>query len=220
MATVRVPLRASAVALGVSGAAWAIGTPLHPTIFDGDVAGVVHRTESWQLIHLLVMTGSVAAIFGVTGIVASHQGRLGRRGQVVLAVTVVGAVVMAAAMFMEAFAFPVLAVHAPHLLELDGPLLGSILVRGVVAVGGAYSMGLIALGVLTARSDVAPAAGRALTATTAAFVILGLPFVPVAGLLATWAFALTHLWWSWVLWHHADTPSSLSAGWVPAPAMK
>lgn len=206
VAALHVPLRTSAVALGASGLAWAVATPFHPSIFGTDVAAVVRRTDSWQLIHLLVMAGSIAAIFGAAGIVAVHGRRLGPYGDAALGVTVVGASVTAAIMLVEAFAFPVIAERAPELLELDGPLMGPVAVRLVLALSGGWPIGLIVLGVLAARSDLAPRAGRWLVATTIGFLVLGGPFVPVLGTLATCASAAVHLWWSRILWA-ADRPT-------------
>ena len=203
MATLHVPLRLSAAALGFSGVAWAVATPLHPNIFGADMAEAVLATAAWQSIHLLVMVGAVAGIFGAAGIVAVHGRRLGPPGDAALVLTVVGASVTAAMMFAEAFAFPVLAQRAPELLELEGPLLGSVGVRLAVALAGGWPVGLVVFGVLAARSDVAPRAGRWLVATTVGFVVLAGPFVPVLGPLATVGFAVVHVWWSHILWSAA-----------------
>ena len=208
---VRVPLRFAAVSLAVSGLSWAIASPFHPSIFDGDVAGVVQRTDGWVAIHLFVMVGSAAAIPGVAGIVAAHRGQLGREGEAVLLGLGVGAVITAAIMFTEALVFPRLAADAPHLLELDGPLLGGIGPRLLIGLGGAHPIGLIVLGVLCARSDLAPRAGRALVASIIAFLAFGVPFVPIAGVLATTAYGAAHLWWAQILWSAAGDRRSLTS---------
>ena len=205
MTAIRVPLRATGAALACSGVAWAAATPLHPSIFGGDVAGVVLRTGSWEVIHVLVAVGALAAAAGVAGLVAVHGDRFEPHAGVVVGGTAVGAAVTAAIMLTEAFAFPVLAARTPELLELDGPLLGSLGVRATVVVAGLYPVGVLVAGVLAARSDVAPLAGRSLAASTVAFLVLGGPFVPVLGILATVWFAASHLWWGVVLWR-ADLP--------------
>lgn len=220
MGVVRVPLRPAAVALAVSGFSWSIGSPLHPTIFEGDVAGVVERTDGWVAIHLLVMVGSMAAIPGVAGIVAAHRGRWGAEGEVVLVGVSIGAIVTAAIMFTEALVFPALAADAPHLLELDGPMLGDLGVRALIALGGAHPIGLVVLGVLSARTDLAPRAGIALAASTVAFLALGMPFVPIAGVVATTMYGAAHLWWARIVWAAHDrerflTSSALEV--VPSP---
>lgn len=203
MAVLHVPLRFAGLAFGFSGLAWAVATPFHPNIFGVDVARVVRDAAGWQLIHLLVMAGSIAAIFGAAGVVAVHGRRLGPAGDAALALTVVGASMTVGIMFAEAFAFPVLAERAPELLELDGPLMGTVPVRLALALAGGWPIGLVILGVLAARSDLAPRAGRWLAATTVGFVVLGGPFVPVLGLVATLASAAVHVWWSRILWSAA-----------------
>lgn len=208
---VRVPLRFAAVALAISGLSWAIASPLHPSIFEGDVAGVVLRTDGWVPIHLLVMVGSMAAIPGVAGIVAAHRGRLGPTGDLVLGGVTIGAIVTAAIMFTEALVFPTLAADAPHLLDLDGPLLGDLGVRAVIGLGGAHPVGLMVLGVLCARSGLAPQAGRALVAGTVAFLVLAVPFVPVAGVVASSAFGAVHLWWARILWSDGGGRTALTS---------
>lgn len=211
MASLHLSLRWSASAFAVSGLAWAIATSLHPNIFVGDIAEAVRHTGSWQAIHLLVMVGCILAIGGAAGIVALHDGCLGRPGTWTLVGIVVGAVVIAGLMFTEAFAFPLLAEHAPHLLELDGPFLGSLLARALFVVAGAYPIGLGVLGVLAARTDVAPAAGRGLAAAVVAYLLLAAPFLPVVAIVAAWTLAAAHLWWAQVLWKAAGSP-------VPAAA--
>lgn len=224
MAVLRVPLRICAVALGFSGVAWAVATSFHPSIFGTDVAGVVRDTAAWEQLHLIVMAGSIAAIVGAAGIVAAHERRLGPCGDAALGLTVIGASVTAAIMFTEAFAFPALADRAPELLELDGPLVGSPAVRLTVAMAGGWPAGLVVLGVLAARSDLAPRAGRWLVIATVGFVVLGGPFVPVVGLLAAYGSAAVHLWWSQILWSTArravpeeSTASTPRTASLPAP---
>lgn len=215
MASIRVPLRPAAVALSFSGAAWAVAVPLDPSIFDDDIAGVVDRTASWQLIHLLVAAGAAAAVLGVAGVVAAHGERSEPYAPAIVWTTSVGAVATAGVMLTEALVFPVLADQAPDLLELDGPILGSVGVRALAVVAAAYPVGLVITGILVARADIAPAAGRSLAASTTAFIVFGGPFVPVLGVASTWWVTISHAWLAVVLWRLApgtarpDTPMSL-----------
>lgn len=201
MASIDLPLRLSAAAFGVSGLCWAIATSLHPNIFKGDLAETVNHTGSWQVIHLVVLGGCILAIGGTAGIVALHEGGLGRPGDWAFVGIVVGAVITASLMFTEAFAFPLLAETAPHLLELDGPLLGSLPLRSLLVVAGAYPIGLGALGVLAGRANVNPAAGHGLVTAVVGYLVLAGPFLPVVGIIASWALAAAHLWWAAVLWN-------------------
>ena len=205
MGTLRIPLRTAGAAMAWSGIAWAVATPFHPSIFRGDVAGAVLRTTSWQAIHVLVMTGAIAAILGIAGLITVHGGQFSAFSSVLFWGTTVGAVVTAAIMFAEATVFPVVATDAPHLLELDGALLGSPGVRLAAVVAGLYPVGLVMTGLLASRCDVAPAAGRWLAVSTTAFIVLGGPFVPVLGVLSTTAAGMVHLWWGVILWRCGST---------------
>lgn len=204
MKSLVIPVRFSAIAFGFSGLTWAIATPLHPNILSDGIAASVQGSRSWTAIHLLVMVGSVGAIFGSAGIVAVHGPLMGRAGRLAQAAVTIGAVFTAAIMFVEAVAFPELAEHAPELLELDGAMLGSPLNRALIALSGLYPAGLMMLGFIAARTDLWPAAGKTLVAATVAFIVLGGWLVPVVGVLATAVFAATHVRWGRLMWTSAS----------------
>lgn len=205
MATLEIPLRPAGVALGTSGLTWAMATPFHPSIFTDDVARVVRDTNGWVPMHLAILVGAVLAILGAGGLAAAHGDDLGPHRGAVLMLTITGAVIVAAAMAAEAVVFPILAERAPELLDLDGPLLGSWLLRATVIAGGAYPIGLALLGILVARARLDPRGGRFLAWSVVGFVALGGPFVPVLGTVATAAFAAAHVRLGWTLWRAQPT---------------
>ena len=201
--------------MAIAGLSWAVATPLHPSIFEGDIAGVVQRTDAWVAIHLLVLVGAALAVVGAAGIVAAHDGELGWLGDATLVAIAVGGALTAGIVLVEAVAFPELATRAPELLELDGPMLRSAAVVLAVGLAGLYPVGLGVLGLLAARASLAPTAGRWLAATTVAFLVLAGPFVPVVGVLATFAYAGVHLWWAGIVWTASDVRPSASTAIEP-----
>jgi hypothetical protein len=115
-------------------------------------------------------------------------------------VTVVGLVVAAALAALEAFAFPVLARESPALLDIDGPLLGSVWVRAMGGLALLWFVGLALLGAAIERAGVLPRGAGALLAVAAvAFAAFEGPFVPVLGQLSVVLFAAAHGWVGWAL---------------------
>ena len=95
MSGLQVPVRTSAVSLGVSGLLVAAGTPWHPDIFARPLDQVVREFGAWTLLHVLAGVVVILALVGAAGLVAAHDGRLGRLGQVGLIVTAVGGMMTA-----------------------------------------------------------------------------------------------------------------------------
>lgn len=208
--TLRVSLRGTGIAMALSGLVLMALVPLHPTILgDRKIAAVVLDTGSWRAIHVGLALSSVLGLFGAVGIVAAHGGRLGRLGQHALVATIVGTITTACVAYIEATTFPVIAGTAPGLLDFDGPILGSVLLRAMAAPALGYPLGFAALGVAAARVGVHQRAGRALMATALGFAAFEGLFVPVLGVLSTVAFSAAQVWWGWLLWQ-ADA-SSLEA---------
>lgn len=200
----QVPIRVSAVSLGVSGAVTAALVPLHPSIFDRPIDEVVRNTPVWQFIHVAAVLVFALAFIGVAGLVAVHNGTLRRLGQVGLLLSLAGAIGGSAVGFLEALAFPVLADTAPELLELDGPMLTSPLAIGAGLLTLGWAFGLAVIGVAAARAAMFPcAAGVLLAVSGPAYLALGGPFVPVAGVLSGALFGAVQLWWGWLMWKSA-----------------
>src|SRR3954447_23262862 len=92
MAALGVSVRACGVCLAVSGLLVAVVTPWHPNILDRPVDEVVRGFGTWAFLHAATAAAVVLALFGATGLVAAHRGRLGRLGQTGLVIEVVGVV--------------------------------------------------------------------------------------------------------------------------------
>lgn len=207
MSDVRVSMRASAVSLAVSGLVVAAGTPWHPNIFDRPVDQVVRGFGAWTLLHAIVAAAVILALFGASGLVAAHHGRLGWLGQTGLIIEVVGVVMTAALALTEAIAFPVLADRAPTLLAIDGPLLRSPLFIGAGVLALGWPLGLAVLGFAAARSRVFDRPpGILLAVSGPLFLALEGPFLPIAGALSAVLFGVTQIWWGSLLWRSALLP--------------
>jgi hypothetical protein len=166
----------------------------HPNIFD--TGFVTPSLEPlWAAGHaagLLVVVLTLLALAGTAARLGSRTGRLGATGMVL---AVVGLVATAALAAVEAFAFPVLAREAPELLDIDGPLLGSLTIRAMGGVALLWFLGLALVGLATERSGVFPRGPEALLAAGAvAFAAFEGPFVPVLGQLAVVLFAAAQAW--------------------------
>lgn len=202
----RVSGRVSAVSLAVSGFVVAVALPWHPSIFAHPVDEVVRDFGAWTALHAIGVVVFILALIGAAGLVAVHEGRMGRLGQAGLTVTLVGVVGASVLSAIEAIVFPALADRAPEFLAIDGPLFTSPLFisAGVLALG--WPVGLSLVGVAAARAGVFPRApGVVLAVSGPAFLALGGPFVPVAGLLSAVVFGGVQVWWGWLLWRAAIT---------------
>lgn len=198
-----VPVRSGAVALWLAGALLTVAVVPHPTILEGDVGHVVRTTSVWGALHLSAAAGIVLGWWGITCTIRLHRARLHQWAPPIFAVSTVGAFVLSAVMLVEAFAFPVLAHHAPSTLELDGPISASWMFRAVASLGGGFLVGLGMLGVALARTKIWPLAGRALAAATIAFTLFAGAFVPVLMPLSTVALAWAAGWVGLLLWRSA-----------------
>lgn len=198
-----VPVRSGAVALWLAGPLLTFAVAPHPTILDGDVGGVVVDTTLWGALHLSAAMGIVLGWWGLTCTVWLHRARLEQWAAPIFVMSTLGAFVLSAVMVVEAFAFPVLAHHAPGTLELDGPIFASWPFRVVSSLGGGFFVGLLVLGWALSRRGIWPAEGRALALTTVAFMVAAGAFVPVLGVLSTIALAVAAARVGLLLWRQA-----------------
>jgi hypothetical protein len=214
MATLRVPIRVSAVSLTLSGIVVAILLLLHPSILDRPVGEVVRDTDVWQPLHVAFALMFPLAFIGASGLVALHGDKLRSLGRVGLVLSFAGAIGGAGLGAVEALAFPALAERAPDVLELQWPLFTSWLFIGVGILSVGWALGLALIGVAAARAAVFPrAAGVLLAVSALAFLSLGVPFVPVAGMISGAVFGAAQMWWGWLMWksvvrRHAAVPDA------------
>ena len=183
-----------------AGGCWiAAGVLLLAELAHPDALGIGFAASSlqtlWPAVHLAWVLVTVLTLFGLAGLVARHGPQLGRLGRVGAVLAVPGLVVAAGLFLTEAFAFPVLAREDPALLEVDGPFLGSLVLRSTAGVAGLWFLGLVLVGVAVERARLLPRrTGLLLAMATAAFAALEGPFVPVAGKLAVVLFSAAHVW--------------------------
>lgn len=143
MASLRVPVRISALSLAVSGIDAAVSVPLHPNILNQPIGEVIRNTPAWVGLHLFAALVCVLSVIGVAGVVAAHEGRLGRTGQTGLLLTLLGSAAAGAVASVEALAFPAVADTAPQLLDLNGPLFNwPFIGMGIIALCWLVGMGL------------------------------------------------------------------------------
>ena len=144
------------------------------------------------------------AFIGAAGLVAVHGDKLRKLGRVGLALSFAGVIGGVALGAVEALAFPALAERAPDVLELQGPLFTSWLFIGAIILFMGWVLGLAIIGVAAARAAVFPrVAGVLLAVSALAFLALGVPFIPVAGIVSGAVFGAAQIWWGWLMWRAA-----------------
>ena len=171
----------------------------HPDVFETGFAAA-SLEPYWTPTHAAGLLVPVLTILGLAGLGAGHGSRLGRVGAVGMVLTVIGLMATTALAAMEAFAFPVLAREDAALLELDGPLLGTLSFRAVGGLALLWFVGLALVGFAAERSGALPrGAGALLAGSAVTFAAFEGPFVPVLGQLSVVLFAAAHLWVGWAL---------------------
>ena len=166
----------------------------HPDALDIGFAASSRQTL-WPALHVAWVLAGIATLFGLAGLVARLGPALGRLGAAGVLLAVPGVVVAAGLFLTEAFVFPVLAREDPALLDLDGPLLGSLMIRLTGGLAGLWFIGLVLIGVAIERARLLPrGTGMLLAVATVLFAVLEGPFLPVAGEIAVVLFAAAHVW--------------------------
>ena len=166
----------------------------HPDALDIGFAESSRQTL-WPALHVAWVLAAIATLFGLAGLVARLGPALGRLGAAGVLLAVPGVVVAAGLFLTEAFVFPVLAREDPALLDLDGPLLGSLMIRLTGGLAGLWFIGLVLIGVAIERARLLPrGTGMLLAVATVLFAALEGPFLPVAGEIAVVLFAAAHVW--------------------------
>ena len=165
----------------------------HPDALDIGFAESSRQTL-WPPLHVAWVLAAIATLFGLAGLVARLGPALGRLGAAGVLLAVPGVVVAAGLFLTEAFVFPVLAREDPALLDLDGPLLGSLMIRLTGGLAGLWFIGLVLIGVAIERARLLPrGTGMLLAVATVLFAALEGPFLPVAGEIAVVLFAAAHV---------------------------
>jgi hypothetical protein len=165
----------------------------HPNALDIGFAEASEQS-TWPALHVALVLAGILTVLGLAGLVARFGSELGRLGIVGAVLTVPGIVVAAGLFLTEAFLFPGLAREDPGLLDLGGPLLGSLGLRFTGALAGLWFLGLVLVGLAVERAHVLPrGAGILLAVGTVLFAALEGPFLPVAGKVAVVLYAAAHI---------------------------
>lgn len=206
--TVRLPRRACAAALVLTGLWFGALVPFHPNILQDDVAHAVLTNRTWQITHIAMYVVGLAGVLAACGVVAAHDDRLGRAGQAALAVTVLGAVVTAGTGLLEAAVFPEVARRTPELIAFDGPIFTDPLFRILSGPWMLFPAGFVAFGILAYRDGAFGHAGAALAAAALGFMLFGMWFVPVIGPASGVVFGAVLVWWGWLVGRLGPATSS------------
>jgi hypothetical protein len=113
--------------MGLSGLACIVGgvciaafVLVHP--WDQLVGSEIARTWRWQTAHTLHFIGALFALLGLLGIYARQRDQLGSLGVVGFVLSFIGNAMFLGTGMITAFIWPMLAVHAPSAVELDGAI--------------------------------------------------------------------------------------------------
>jgi hypothetical protein len=197
--------RWAAVALVVSGASLTVGMIVHPTppFADAIAAG------EWAVSHFFWWLGALAGIAGIAGLYLRQRSRVGLLGFAGSGFSILGLILIASAMYFEAFIAPSVATQAPELFQAyptGGGWQGFLI--GVLASGALFGVGFLLLGIGMLRAGV-----MARWAVLLA-VVGGIPFAvnfllprPVA-ILAVVIFAIGLLGLGYGLWTSAPQPAA------------
>jgi hypothetical protein len=113
-------IRWSGLACVIGGIAIAAFVLVHP--WDELVGAAIAQTARWRLAHTLHFVGALFALIGVVGLYAQARDRLGALGAVGFVVSFCGNAMFLGTGMITAFIWPMLAVHAPATVELDGAI--------------------------------------------------------------------------------------------------
>ncbi|WP_455382289.1 hypothetical protein [Salinispira pacifica] len=139
-------LRVMHVVLGLSGLLliiwWLLlGLTLLPGGSGRSFAAMV-LTPGWVPINVIGLVATLLLAIGLSGFLARQAERPGTLGFLGAIVSIAGVVLFGALQFDETFVWPLLAVHAPQLMEpggpmfTNGPFLSVYLIMGVLFAGG------------------------------------------------------------------------------------
>jgi hypothetical protein len=145
--------RFTRAAFVLSGASLALWVLAHPW---GHVAGAhVGRTGQWVLSHSFHFLAGLFLLFAVLGLAVRRLPAASRLETAAQLAAFLGAALFAGTGLITAYVWPVLAVHAPALVEARGPFLGPP--HPLIPVSALlYSAGLVLLAFALVRAGAVP----------------------------------------------------------------
>lgn len=144
--------RAAAIALGFAAFTTVSGYLAHPAADVGEMAG-----PAWQVSHMLLWMGGLAAAFGIVGLYLRHRQRVGRAGTLGAGAAILGLLGLTGAYFHESIIVPALAQQAPELMRTfpgDGTWASYRI--AVASSGAAVGVGFALFGVKMIRTRAVP----------------------------------------------------------------
>ncbi len=203
MTPARTAIRLAGLACIIGGICIAAFVLVHP--WDRLLGAANARLPRWVFAHTLHFIAAVFILLGIIGLYARQRGRLGPLGLVGFVLCVIGNAMFLGTGMITAFIWPMLAVHAPSVVEVGGPIFGatrSVAAFGLTAI--TVVAGYVLFGIAMLRAAVFPRAAIVMLVIGA---ILGmLPPHPVGWL--PWAglvfggvlYGVALVWLGAILW--------------------
>jgi hypothetical protein len=148
-------VRWSGVACILAGLCIAAFVLIHP--WDQLVGADIARTARWQAAHTFQFIGALFAVLGLIGLYAHARERIGSLGLVGFILSLIGNSMFLGTGMITAFIWPMLAVHAPHAVELNGPIFKApISATAFLMTAAVMIVGYILLGIALLRARAFP----------------------------------------------------------------
>jgi hypothetical protein len=148
-------MRWSGVACVIGGVAIAAFVLVHP--WDELVGSAIAQTLRWRLAHTLHFIGALFALAGIVGIYAQVRDRLGTLGGVGFFLSFCGNALFLGTGMITAFIWPMLAVHAPATVELDGAIFHApVSAMAFLLTAAIMTIGYVLFGIALLRARAYP----------------------------------------------------------------
>ena len=164
------------LALLISSVLFALLFILHPG--SGDPATVEAALNKFYATeHTLGVVGMVLMLFGMEGLYTGQTPKIGRLGLIGVMLAYIGTALLLGVIFFDAYFIPLIAAHAPNLLDASGPFNTPPGVLALALPGLPWGLGFILVGIATMRAGMLPRwAGLILIIGT---IVVNLPPQPV-----------------------------------------
>jgi len=169
-------IRWRGLALLISSVLFALLFVLHPG--GGDPPTVeAALNQLYASEHTLGVVGMILMLFGVEGLYIGQMPKIGRLGLIGVILAYLGTALLVGVIFFDAYFIPLLAAHAPNMLDATGPLNTPPSVLALALPSLPFGLGFILLGIATMRAGMLPRWGGLLLIIGA--IVVNLPPQPV-----------------------------------------
>ena len=157
--------------------------------------------SNWMFVNVLGLIAAVLVPLCLVGLYARQVEKVGILGLLGFLLASIGSILFASLQFEETIAWPVFAVHAPALLDVQGPLISNQAFSTIYLIMGLlYIVGFILFGIATMRAGVLTRWGALLLIISAPLFGAGL-FVPVfVRTIGAVLYAVGFAWLGYTLW--------------------